>query len=82
MPRSAAVIHHGGANSLMNAAAAGLPQLALTLADHVFCRRMARTGAVEVLDGGTAGPDEIARALERILATNTGCNFNSFNSSI
>jgi len=63
------VIHHGGANSLMNAAAAGLPQLALTLsADHVvFGRRMARTGAVEMLAGLTAGPGEIASALDRVL---------------
>jgi UDP:flavonoid glycosyltransferase YjiC (YdhE family) len=61
---SDAVIHHGSANALMTAAAAGVPQLALHFTDEqgVVSRRIAATGggvALPVLD---TDPDDVARA--------------------
>ncbi|MEU5633301.1 nucleotide disphospho-sugar-binding domain-containing protein [Streptomyces rishiriensis] len=63
------VVHHGSDNCLMNAAVAGVPQLALALASDqiVFSRRLAATGAVVPLEGLTAGPAQIRGALAALL---------------
>ncbi|MEV4636631.1 nucleotide disphospho-sugar-binding domain-containing protein [Actinoplanes sp. NPDC049548] len=58
---SDAVIHHGGASHLMTAAAAGVPQLALSMSTEqlVFGDRIAATGAVVSLPGLTATVEQL-----------------------
>ncbi|KMS77321.1 hypothetical protein ACM01_01450 [Streptomyces viridochromogenes] len=66
---SDAVIHHGSDNCLMNAALAGVPQLALAMAGDqvVFSRRLAATGAVVALRGLTAEPEQVRTAVSHLL---------------
>ncbi len=65
---SDAVIHHGSDNCLMNAARAGVPQLALALAGDqiVFSRRLSATGAVVALRGLSATAEEVRDGVERL----------------
>jgi hypothetical protein len=66
---SDAVVHHGSANGLMTAAAAGLPQLSLALADEQIAigRRMLGTGAVLMTPGHVTPAEEIHAAVRRVL---------------
>ena len=66
---SDAVIHHGSDNCLMNAALAGVPQLALAMAGDqvVFSRRLSATGAVIPLRGLTAEPEQVRSAVSLLL---------------
>ncbi|MGW0534416.1 nucleotide disphospho-sugar-binding domain-containing protein [Streptomyces sp. NPDC003032] len=70
LPTCDMIIHHGGASAFMTAAAAGVPQLSLTLSDEweVFGARMAGTGAAVVLSGLTADGAEIDRATAAMLS--------------
>ncbi|SBT42838.1 nucleotide disphospho-sugar-binding domain-containing protein [Micromonospora auratinigra] len=63
------VVHHGSANSLMPAAAAGVPQLSLAVSNdmELVSGRLAGTGAVLTLPARHAAPDEIHRALHALL---------------
>lgn len=65
---SDAVIHHGGASHLMTGAAAGIPQLALSMATEqiTFGERIARTGAVISLPGRAASATEIELAVKAL----------------
>jgi UDP:flavonoid glycosyltransferase YjiC (YdhE family) len=60
------LVHHGSDNPMMNAAAAGVPQVALALADDHFAfgRRLDPLGASRTVPGFTAGRDEVAAAVE------------------
>ncbi|SBT42753.1 nucleotide disphospho-sugar-binding domain-containing protein [Micromonospora auratinigra] len=64
-----AVVHHGSVNGLMTAAAAGLPQLSLALADEqiAVARRMLPTGAVLLTPGHVTPAEEIRAAVGRVL---------------
>jgi hypothetical protein len=64
-----ALIHHGGAGATMTAAAAGVPQLALSLSPDqiVFGRRMEATGALLSVPGLTASPEEVDEAARTVL---------------
>jgi UDP:flavonoid glycosyltransferase YjiC (YdhE family) len=58
LPTCAAVIHHGGAGSLMTALAAGVPQLSLPFfpEQRANAARLAATGAGDTLDGRSFDP--------------------------
>ncbi|MFI6346431.1 nucleotide disphospho-sugar-binding domain-containing protein [Streptomyces sp. NPDC050560] len=64
-----ALFHHGGAGAMMTAAAAGVPQLALSLSPDqvVFGGRMAATGAVVSVPGLTASDEQVERAARTVL---------------
>jgi UDP:flavonoid glycosyltransferase YjiC (YdhE family) len=64
-----ALIHHGGAGAMMTAAAAGVPQVALSLSPDqiVFGGRMEATGAVISRPGLTVAPGDVVRAVETVL---------------
>lgn len=64
-----AVVHHGSANALMTAAAAGVPQLALSFTDEqgVVSRRIAATGAAVALCALREDPAVAARAAVAVL---------------
>ncbi|MEU0336017.1 nucleotide disphospho-sugar-binding domain-containing protein [Streptomyces sp. NPDC006193] len=64
-----ALIHHGGAGATMTAAAAGVPQLALSLSPDqiVFGRRMEATGALVSVPGLTASPEEVEEGARTVL---------------
>ncbi|MEU4349619.1 nucleotide disphospho-sugar-binding domain-containing protein [Streptomyces sp. NPDC023838] len=64
-----AVVHHGGAGTAMNAFAAGVPQLCLTLSidQPVFRERLTRGGAALALSALTATEQEIHRAVTAVV---------------
>jgi hypothetical protein len=64
------LVHHGSDNPMMNAAAAGVPQVALALHDDHFAfgRRLDPLGASITLPGLTADRDEVAAAVGSALA--------------
>ncbi|SBT42737.1 nucleotide disphospho-sugar-binding domain-containing protein [Micromonospora auratinigra] len=66
---SDAIIHHGSGNSLMTAAAAGVPQVALANNDDQIpvSRRLAATGAVLALPALEASADDVAGAVKTVL---------------
>jgi UDP:flavonoid glycosyltransferase YjiC (YdhE family) len=66
---SDAIIHHGSGNSLMTAAAAGVPQVALPNNDDQIpvSRRLAETGAVVALPALAATADEVRTAVRAVL---------------
>ncbi|MEV4636660.1 nucleotide disphospho-sugar-binding domain-containing protein [Actinoplanes sp. NPDC049548] len=69
LPTCTAVIHHGSDNCMMNAAVAGVPQLALPL-DHdqlAYGQRIEPTGAAIAVPGLAAGADDVAGALAALL---------------
>ncbi|MEU4349620.1 nucleotide disphospho-sugar-binding domain-containing protein [Streptomyces sp. NPDC023838] len=70
LEQSDAVVHHGSANALMTAAAAGVPQLALPFTDEqsVVSERIAATGAALSLPALRTGPAEARRAAVEVLA--------------
>ncbi len=69
LPSCDAVIHHGGAGSLMTALDAGVPQLSLTFGgeQEVEADRLAQTGAGRHLPGRTATGEEITEAVRALL---------------
>ncbi|MEU2287248.1 nucleotide disphospho-sugar-binding domain-containing protein [Streptomyces sp. NPDC013178] len=64
-----AVIHHGGAGTVMNAFAAGIPQVSLTLGIDrpVYRERIVRGGAAVALSALAATPREIQDAVASVL---------------
>ncbi|WP_327071982.1 nucleotide disphospho-sugar-binding domain-containing protein [Kitasatospora sp. NBC_01302] len=66
---SDAVVHHGGASALMTAAAAGVPQLALSPSDvyQRYGKRFAQTGAVCCLPGLQTSEQEVTEATHAVL---------------
>lgn len=70
LPTCAAIVHHGGAGSVMTALAAGVPQLALTFGPEQDAdgARLAATGAGLHLTGDRADETAIRVALTRLLA--------------
>ncbi|WSJ72411.1 DUF1205 domain-containing protein (plasmid) [Kitasatospora sp. NBC_01302] len=66
---SDAVVHHSSGNTLMNALALGVPQVALGLSDDAIevGRRCDRTGASSTLPGFLAGYEEIRSAIARAI---------------
>jgi hypothetical protein len=68
------IVHHGSDNPMMNAALAGVPQVALALnGDHfAYGRRMDPLGASITLPGLTASPDDVQDAVR---ATLTGPSY-------
>jgi UDP:flavonoid glycosyltransferase YjiC (YdhE family) len=65
-----AIVHHGGGNVLMTAAAMGIPQLALAITDDqiAISERLGLSGAVAVLPGLTATAEQIRAAVAKLLA--------------
>ncbi|MFI5823396.1 nucleotide disphospho-sugar-binding domain-containing protein [Streptomyces rishiriensis] len=64
-----AVIHHGGAGTVMNAFTAGVPQLCLTLSidGPVYRERISRGGAVLALSALTSTPQQIRDGVAAVL---------------
>ncbi len=69
LPTCSAVIHHGGAGSLMTSLAAGVPQLSLTFAveQEANGRRLAATGAGLQSRGDLGGRESVGQAVRRLL---------------
>ncbi|SBT42720.1 nucleotide disphospho-sugar-binding domain-containing protein [Micromonospora auratinigra] len=68
LPGCDAVLHHGSDNVMMNAAVAGVPQVALPL-DHdqlAYGRRIVPTGAAVSVPGLAATADEVRAALHAV----------------
>ncbi|WP_275938813.1 glycosyltransferase [Methylocystis parvus] len=65
-PRASAVVHHGGVGTTGQALRAGRPQLVAPFLGDQFdnAERVKRLGVARVLDGKTATPDAMVRALE------------------
>ncbi|WP_329580351.1 DUF1205 domain-containing protein [Kitasatospora sp. NBC_01250] len=65
-----AVIHHGGAGTVMNAYAAGVPQLCLTLSidQPVYRERVTRGGGALAMSALTSTPQEIHAGVAAVLA--------------
>jgi UDP:flavonoid glycosyltransferase YjiC (YdhE family) len=72
LPRSAALISHGGIGSVSQAMAAGLPQLIMPLAHDQFdnAARVRRLSVGDSLEPRRFTGRRIARVLERLLASN------------
>ena len=80
LPRSAALVHHGGIGTTAEALRAGVPQVIVPLAYDQFdnAARVTALGAGASVAGGAAGarPRKLAAVLRRLLAseaTRTGC---------
>ncbi|MBO3741351.1 nucleotide disphospho-sugar-binding domain-containing protein [Actinoplanes flavus] len=71
MPSCDAVVHHGGAGSIMTAAYYGVPQvtLAVTLDTQTCSDRLAAAGAAIALDRRTATADTLADAVTTVLTS-------------
>lgn len=71
LPRSGALIHHGGIGTVAQALAAGIPQLIVPVAfDHFDeAARVKRLGVGSSLSGRRFTPARAARALRRLLAS-------------
>ncbi|MEV5374505.1 nucleotide disphospho-sugar-binding domain-containing protein [Streptomyces nondiastaticus] len=69
LPTCDAVIHHGGAGTVMNAFAAGVPQLCLTLSIDrpVYRERISRTGAALALSALSSAPEAIHEGVTAVL---------------
>ncbi|WP_305788006.1 glycosyltransferase [Symbioplanes lichenis] len=69
VPRCDAVVHHGGAGSIMTAAYYGVPQLGIpaSLDVRTCCRRLAETGAAVAVDNERATVDTLASAISTVL---------------
>jgi hypothetical protein len=69
LPTCSALVHHGGAGSMMTAAVAGVPQLTLTFGPEQDAdgARLAGTGAGLHLTGDQADPAAIRRAVRELL---------------
>lgn len=70
LPRCAAVLHHGGANTVMEACAFGVPQIIAPIYnDHPHnARLVARAGCGAAIDLEGSPTSELVAALERMLA--------------
>ena len=70
LPGCRAVVSHGGSGSVLGALVHGLPSVLLPIgADQpATAARCAQLGAAIVLDPVTATPDDVAAALQRVLA--------------
>ncbi|MDO0926699.1 DUF1205 domain-containing protein [Streptomyces sp. TG1A-8] len=70
LPTCDAMVHHGGAGSVMTAATAGVPQLALTFGPEQDAdgARLAATGAGRHLTGDRATPELIRSAVAALLS--------------
>ncbi|MFD2765797.1 nucleotide disphospho-sugar-binding domain-containing protein [Micromonospora eburnea] len=70
LPSCAAIIHHGGQGTALNAVAAGLPQLVLPWFDDQFDNGMtlAESGAGLMLSPPECTPEAVARSCARLLA--------------
>lgn len=70
LPRSAAVVHHGGIGSLAQGLAAGIPHLMMPMGfdqpDNAM--RAARLGVARWLSPSRFTPDRVARGLARLLS--------------
>src|ERR1700748_1110735 len=80
LPRSAALVHHGGIGTTAEALRAGVPQVIVPLAYDQFdnAARVRALAAGASVAGGTAGarPRALASALARLLDSNpirAGC---------
>ncbi len=69
LPTCDAIVHHGGAGSVMTSVAAGVPQLGLTFGPEqdADAARLAATGAGEHITGDRADDDAIRSAVSRLL---------------
>ncbi len=70
LPTCDAIVHHGGAGSVMTAAAAGVPQLGLTFGPEqdADAARLAATGAGTHLTGDRASEEAVRSAVSELLA--------------
>ncbi|MBL1106868.1 DUF1205 domain-containing protein [Streptomyces sp. 5-8] len=70
LPTCDAIVHHGGAGCVMTAAAAGVPQLALTFGPEQDAdgSRLAATGAGRHVTGDRATPELIRSAVTALLS--------------
>ena len=68
LPRTAVVVTHAGHGTVMSALAHGVPLVCLPMGrdQHTNAARVAAVGAGIALDA-TASPQEVARAVERVL---------------
>ncbi|MGW0534419.1 nucleotide disphospho-sugar-binding domain-containing protein [Streptomyces sp. NPDC003032] len=73
LPGADVLIHHGSANVLMNGHLAGVPQIALALADDTIevSRRSDRTGASRTLPGLLVSRAQVAEAVAAALDDGT-----------
>lgn len=71
LPRAAAVVHHGGIGSVSQGLAAGIPQLIMPLGFDQFDNawRVGRLGAGASIRASRFRGPEVARALDRLLAS-------------
>lgn len=71
LPRSAALVHHGGIGTLGQALAAGLPQLVMpmTYDQPDNAARLQRLGVAEAIKPAAYRAPAVARALERLLSS-------------
>jgi len=69
LPHAAAILHHGGSGTTLGALAAGVPMVVTPMfADQPFnAERVAATGAGLALPTRGATPDDIRRALVRVI---------------
>jgi len=71
LPRSAALIHHGGIGTVAQALAAGVPQMVVPVAFNHFddAQRLSRLGLGAVLRRQAFRPRHACREIERMLAS-------------
>ena len=71
LPRSAALVHHGGIGTLAQALAAGIPHLVVPMSHDQpdNARRLRRLGVGEAIQPRRFRAESVARALERLLTS-------------
>jgi rhamnosyltransferase subunit B len=71
LPRARAIVHHGGIGTAARALKAGIPQLVLPRAYDQFdnAQRLERLGVAAVLSQSAQTATAMARALARLLAS-------------
>jgi UDP:flavonoid glycosyltransferase YjiC (YdhE family) len=71
LPKSAAMVHHGGVGTVAQALAAGIPQVTMPMAHDQFdnAARLERLGVGATVPRGKFTADRLARTLEPLLAS-------------
>jgi UDP:flavonoid glycosyltransferase YjiC (YdhE family) len=71
LPRTSALVHHGGIGSAAAALAAGIPQLVMPFAHDQpdNAARLCKLGVAAALPSPDAGGARVARALDRLLSS-------------
>lgn len=71
LPRTAAIVHHGGVGTTARALRAGIPQVFVPIAHDQFenATRVERLGAGVLLDSGANEPELLAAAVANVLSS-------------